>query len=97
MERPSGDQRALSASVEMAVIFCGLVVAPVAGSKPASQTCWEPLRLLRKRMRLPSGQTAVRRRRAGPLSSLKGLPPAMAWSHSSAVLVFWLRSAVVTL
>jgi len=55
MDLPSGDQRALSASVEMVVSFFGLAVAPVAGSKSASQTCWPPSRLLSKRIRLPSG------------------------------------------
>ena len=39
--RPEG---VVGARCEMEVIFCGLVVAPVAGSKSASQTCWPPLR-----------------------------------------------------
>ena len=40
MDCESGDHLALSASVAMVVSFLGLVVAPVAGSKSASQICW---------------------------------------------------------
>ncbi len=58
MDLESGDHLALSASVEMAVSFFALEVAPVAGSKSASQICWLPSRPLRNRMRLPSGENS---------------------------------------
>src|ERR1035437_7058374 len=98
MDLPSGDQRALSASVEMFVSFLALRVA---GSKAASHTCCKPERLLRKRMRLPSGANctppspgwATVRGFASPDSDLVA---AMGWINNSAVLVFWSRLIVVT-
>ena len=71
----------------------GLLVAPVAGSKSASQTCWPSLRPLRKRMRLPSGENWRPSSPGWATANLIGasLPesgPAMGCSHSSAVFVF---------
>ena len=101
IEFPSGDQIASPASVEIAVSFLGLLVAPVAASKSAIQTCCDPPRPLKNKIRLPSGANCTPLSFACATASFNGSLPlpedgAIACNHNSGVLVFCSRSTVVT-
>ena len=105
MNLPSGDHLALSGATELWVNWKGpsrgsalyrLRVAPVAESNAASQICCEPLRLLRNRMLLSSGENCTPESPGWVTAILNGSPPSIFCSHSSGVLVFLARSTVVT-
>src|SRR5947209_9463665 len=88
---PSGDHIPPSASVEMLVIFCGLVArAPLPESKLAIQICELPSRLLVKLIWRPSGEKRPRSSPAASLVNCLASPPATATSHRCGVfLLAW--------